>query len=339
MAPCSSHLLWNGFFLNIIILSSISCTIGCYTAIFSFGDSLADTGNLVHMPQPGKLPPFVFPPYGETFFNHATGRCSNGRLVIDFIAEYLGLPFVPPYFGGSMKIFKEAGVNFAVAGATALDTAFLQERGIMNKLTNTSLDVQLGLFKQLLPALSSDHKKLLGNSLILLGEIGGNDYNHAFFGGVSTESIQDLVPYVVNIIGQAIKELIELGAITILVPGNLPIELKQIQKLYPHAKIIYADYYNAVMPLYHSPNQFGFTGGVLRACCGWGGTYNYNSSVECGNPLASVCDDPSLYMNWDGIHYTEAAYKLIFESVIEGSYSFPSFEALCNLDGKYFNHK
>ncbi|KAJ6893628.1 hypothetical protein NC652_027623 [Populus alba x Populus x berolinensis] len=109
-----------------------------------------------------------------------------------------------------MKSFKEAGVNFAVAGATALDTAFLQERGIMNKLTNTSLDVQLGLFKQLLPALSSDHKKLLGNSLILLGEIGGNDYNHAFFGGVSTECIQDLVPFVVNIIGQAIKELIEL---------------------------------------------------------------------------------------------------------------------------------
>ncbi|KAL3576154.1 hypothetical protein D5086_021437 [Populus alba] len=349
MAPCSSHLLWNGFFLNIIILSSISCTIGCYTAIFSFGDSLADTGNLVHMPQPGKLPPFVFPPYGETFFNHATGRCSNGRLVIDFIAEYLGLPFVPPYFGGSMKIFKEAGVNFAVAGATALDTAFLQERGIMNKLTNTSLDVQLGLFKQLLPALSSDHKKLLGNSLILLGEIGGNDYNHAFFGGVSTESIQDLVPYVVNIIGQAIKIKKEYDHSTGCLEWlnkfsedhneQLLAELKQIQKLYPHAKIIYADYYNAVMPLYHSPNQFGFTGGVLRACCGWGGTYNYNSSVECGNPLASVCDDPSLYMNWDGIHYTEAAYKLIFESVIEGSYSFPSFEALCNLDGKYFNHK
>jgi len=88
MAPCSSHLLWNGFFLNILILSSISCTIGCYTTIFSFGDSLADTGNLVHMPQPGKLPPFVFPPYGKTFFNHATGRCSNGRLVIDFIGTF-----------------------------------------------------------------------------------------------------------------------------------------------------------------------------------------------------------------------------------------------------------
>ncbi|KAL9383792.1 hypothetical protein Peur_024115 [Populus x canadensis] len=176
------------------------------------------------------------------------------------------------------------------------------------------------------------------------------------------------------------QELIELGAITILVPGNLPIgclpsyitlfesldktdydhstcclewlnrfsedhneqllaELQQIQKLHPHAQIIYADYYNAVMPLYHSPNQSGFTGGVLRACCGRGGTYNYNSSVECGNPLASVCDDPSLYMNWDGIHYTEATYKLILESVIEGSYSFPSFKALCNLDGKYFNYK
>ncbi|CAK7350444.1 unnamed protein product [Dovyalis caffra] len=225
-----------------------------------------------------------------------------------------------------------------------------------------------------------DCKKLLGNSLILLGEIGGNDYNHAFFGGVSTEIIQDLVPYVINAIGLAIEEVIELGAITILVPGNLPIgclpsyltyfegsdkkdydqftgclnwlnkfsedhnqqllaELNKIQKLHPHAKIIYADYYNAVMPFYHSPNLFGFTGGVLKACCGWGGTYNYNSSVECGNLLASVCNNPSLYVNWDGIHYTEATYRLIFESIIEGSYSFPSFKALCNLDGRYFNYK
>jgi hypothetical protein len=71
------------------------------------------------------------------------------------VAEYLGLPFVPPYFGGSMESFKEAGVNFAVAGATALDAAFLQEKGLAKLVTNISLVVQLGLFKELLPSLCS----------------------------------------------------------------------------------------------------------------------------------------------------------------------------------------
>ncbi|KAJ6925999.1 hypothetical protein NC651_010443 [Populus alba x Populus x berolinensis] len=208
MAPYSSHFLWNLFLFNVLILSTISCTIGCYTSIFSFGDSLADTGNSRNLSPPDNLPHFSFLPYGETFFHHPTGRCSDGRLVIDFIAEYLGLPFVPPYFGGSMESFKEAGVNFAVAGATALDSAFLQEKGVTKLVTNISLVVQLGLFKELLPSLCStpsDCKKVLGDSLILLGEIGGNDYNHPFSEGINFETIQDLVPYVINTIGLAIK--------------------------------------------------------------------------------------------------------------------------------------
>lgn len=55
-----------------------------YTSIFSFGDSLADTGNLLHLrandpPNVGRFP------YGRTYFHHPTGRFSDGRLIIDFI--------------------------------------------------------------------------------------------------------------------------------------------------------------------------------------------------------------------------------------------------------------
>ena len=55
----------------------------------------------------------------------------------------------------------------------------------------------------------------------------------------------------------------------------------------------------------------------------------------------SVCDDPSSFVNWDGIHYTKATYKLIFESIIEEPYSYPSFKAFCELNDNemYFNSK
>ncbi|CAL0334434.1 unnamed protein product [Lupinus luteus] len=63
----------------------------------------------------------------------------------------------------------------------------------------------------------------------------------------------------------------------------------------------------------------GFTD--LKTCCGKGGSYNYNGSVVCGNPGVIACDDPSQHIAWDGIHLTEAAYRLIAKNIINGPYS------------------
>lgn len=57
-----------------------------YDRVFSFGDSLTDTGNARHLSPTGGGPASR-PPYGETFFRRPTGRASDGRLVVDFIGE------------------------------------------------------------------------------------------------------------------------------------------------------------------------------------------------------------------------------------------------------------
>lgn len=68
------------------------------------------------------------------------------------VAEAYGLPYLPPYLAiedGSTSTYKN-GVNFAVAGATALDAKFYADKKLGHVLwTNSSLSVQLGWFKKL----------------------------------------------------------------------------------------------------------------------------------------------------------------------------------------------
>nr|KYP43293.1 GDSL esterase/lipase At5g45910 family [Cajanus cajan] len=314
-----------------------------YDAIFNFGDSLSDTGNFLHsgaikFPVIGKLP------YGRTYFKNATGRCSDGRLVIDFIAEAYGLPFLPPYLALTKDQNIHAGVNFAVAGATALDSNFFIQAGLGKFLwTNDSLSIQLDWFRKLKPSLCTTKQ-------------GGNDVNYVAFAGNNITQLQAIVPPVIEAITKAINELIAEGARELLVPGNLPIgcsafyltlfrsenkedydeigclkafnsfaaycnkQLKQaletVRQKNPHSRILYADYYGAANRYCHAPGHYGFTHGVLRACCGEGGPYNFNISATCGHNGSKACANSSTYANWDGFHLTEAAYRYIAEGLI-----------------------
>ncbi|KAJ7964563.1 GDSL esterase/lipase [Quillaja saponaria] len=384
MAACPCFLWslqqqWIEVFLVVLVVTIPKATMGCYTSIFSFGDSLADTGNLYYSSQDPTNNCFLHP-FGETYFQYPTGRCSDGRLVIDFVAEYFGIPLLKPYLGiknGKLKDANvERGVNFAVAGSTALGIEFFDKNGIHNVITNDSLRIQLDWFKELLPSLwnssstSAGLKSILGSSLIFFGEIGGNDYNYPLFlQSKSVEEIMTYVPQVVGAITSGIKELIDLGAVTIVVPGYLPIgcsstyltiyttidekeydqagcikwlnkfseyhneqlqlALHQLRELHPHTNIIYADYYNAAFPLYQDPDQFGFTGSALKSCCGGGGSFNYNMSALCGSSVRIACDNPYHYINWDGVHLTEAAYRWIAQGILEGPYTIPHITMPC----------
>jgi phospholipase/lecithinase/hemolysin len=263
--------------------------------MFIFGDSLTDTGNYLSIFGDG---PSL--PYGQTFFHKATGRWSDGRVFADFVAKELGMPVPVAYFNGKTTEDFIYGANFAVGGATAMNHSFFQEKGITVADPRVGfLALQIQWFKQLLTLLcpQSDCKKILESSLFLVGEIGVNDYNIPA-ASLPFDEIRTFVPHVIQAIGEGIKELIELGAKTLVVPGIIPFgctpfyltmfhteneedydeetgcmkwlnefseyhenlfkeELNNVQRLYPEATVIHADYNGASLDIFKSAERYG----------------------------------------------------------------------------------
>ncbi|KAK6122941.1 hypothetical protein DH2020_043318 [Rehmannia glutinosa] len=69
-----------------------------------------------------------------------------------------------------------------------------------------------------------DHcSEWIGNSLVLMGDIEGNDIGYALTQGKSIEEVQTYVPAIVKAIIDATREVIELGATQAIIPGNAPL--------------------------------------------------------------------------------------------------------------------
>ncbi|XP_074592121.1 GDSL esterase/lipase At2g27360-like isoform X2 [Curcuma longa] len=346
------------FFFFFFFLLQSPRSLSCYSAIFSFGDSLTDTGNIVYFS--GGADPANRVPYGETYFRRPVGRYSDGRIVLDFLAQTLGLPLVPPYDAGHNREAPDfaSGANFAVAGASALSPRYYEAKGLNVSGEDYSLVTQLKWFRQMLQF--SHIGDTFDDALFFVGEIGVNDYKNLLsMDGKSVDYARCFAPSIVQGIGSAIDELLQTGARAVMVAGMFPLgciplfltmfltqqsdayepetgclkslnllsqyhnlllqhELGQIQKAHPRSKIIYADLYDNLMSVYKSPEQFGIKSTVV-ACCGGEGPYNFSFSVMCGDPTSKWCSRPLNYMCWDGMHFTEAASRVIARNIIEGS--------------------
>ncbi|RWW06586.1 hypothetical protein GW17_00030074 [Ensete ventricosum] len=244
----------------------LSSSTRTFDAIFNFGDSLSDTGNfLIANANAFPAPNIGNTPYGMTFFGHPTGRCSDGRLIIDF-------------FGTTTFIFS----FFLATIKTILHSVLMQPR-----LSD------FRCFRR------SCCRKLFGKSLFLVGEIGGNDYlvpltSHR----LTLEQVTAYVPTVVEAINNATERLIERGAVNLVVPGNPPSgcfsgilallngtckgdfehdtgclkkandllkyhnrllheEVVRLRRKYPHVRISYADFYKPIIRFARSPGKFG----------------------------------------------------------------------------------
>ncbi|XP_062228101.1 GDSL esterase/lipase At5g45910-like [Phragmites australis] len=296
-----------------------------YEAMFSFGDSVSDTGNIcVNKSAAAQLLLTIAqPPYGMTYFGHPTCRCSDGRLVVDFLAQELGLPLLPPSKLHGTDFRK--GANMAIVGGTALDFEFLKSIGLGYPIWNNgAMNVQIQWFRDLLPSICGSPqghgcKVHLAKSLFVFGPFGGNDYNAMLFFGFTVDQARNYTPRIVDNIASGVEQLIELGAVDIVVPGALPVgcfavyltilpstnpaeydefgclkplndlsryhnsllqsRLAGLRARHRSARIMYADYYAQIELTVHRPPLFGFSSGAMTACCGAGGG-KYNYEFE-----------------------------------------------------------
>ncbi|KAJ3671753.1 hypothetical protein LUZ60_007832 [Juncus effusus] len=356
--------------LNIFLIINISFVSSCdFPAIFNFGDSNSDTGGL--SAAFGAAPP----PNGETFFGRPAGRYCDGRLVIDFIANSLGLPYLSAYLDSIGTNFQH-GANFATAGSTIRrENRTLFQSGF----SPFSLDVQTWQFSQFINRsqfayqMGGVYREILPtqdvfSKALYTFDIGQNDLTSGYFVNQTTEDVKAYIPDLLDRFTSLVKTVHYLGGryfwihntgplgclpyVLVRVPKyavkkdpigcgsvfnevaqlyNLKLKetVSQLRKDLPSAKFTYVDVYSVKYEMFLNPQKHGFED-PLVACCGHGGKYNYDKDVGCGATktvnntqilIGKSCDKPLKKVCWDGIHFTEAANKFIFDQIAEGKYS------------------
>ncbi|RAL54189.1 hypothetical protein DM860_004660 [Cuscuta australis] len=191
-----------------------------FPAIFNFGDSNTDTGGFwAAFPSQG-------PPNGITFFGKPVGRATDGRVILDFLAEGLGLPFLSPYLKSIGSDYRH-GVNFATLGSTVLlPHSSLFDTGI----SPFSLAIQLNQFKHFKAAVDGGGggastflppENVFGKALYTF-YIGQNDFTGRL-GSLGISGVQPFLPEVVSQITDSIKEIHGMGGRTFMVLNLAPI--------------------------------------------------------------------------------------------------------------------
>ncbi|KAK9094389.1 hypothetical protein Scep_025858 [Stephania cephalantha] len=286
-------------------------------AIFNFGDSNSDTGGFWAAFPAQSLP------YGLTYFKRPSGRASDGRLLLDFLAQALGLPFISPYLRSIGSDFRH-GANYATLASTVLlpNTSLF-----VTGISPFSLAIQINQMRDFKARVSEQGPSerlpspdIFKKSLYIF-YIGQNDFT-SNLATIGISGVKQYLPQVVAQIAESIQELYNIGGRTFFVLNIAPIGcypafivelphtdsdldkygcmisynkavkdynemlkhmLTKARKTLSDASIIYVDIHSIYLKLVHQPSTHGLRYGT-KACCGQGGgDYNFNPKVFCGN--------------------------------------------------------
>src|SRR3984885_923370 len=248
-----------------------------YDAIYVFGDSYCDGGN-VFIASGGTIPPL---PYFD-------GRFSNGPIWIENVAGYMGLPMKPYLAGGS---------DFAFGGA------WVTEPQVTAYGTIPDVPQQVALY------LSLHGNKADPNALYVI-EGGGNDILGATGGSPSQLGFK-----IASGIAGSAQLLEKAGAQHILIPNLLDVGLLPAgqanatfasaaskatnqwlntllgQSLIQGTHVLRLDVFSLINAVQTAPFHFGFS----------------NVTTPC--LTTTVCSDPDHTFFWDAEHPTEFGHS------------------------------
>ncbi|MFQ6657358.1 hypothetical protein Gotur_027077, partial [Gossypium turneri] len=327
-----------------------------FPAIFNFGASNSDTG--------GYAAAFIQlqSPNGDTFFGMPAGRFCDGRLIVDFTAESLDLPFLSSYLN-SLAINFSHGASFATASSTIrlpmadvvpyghaspfyLPLQYLQFAQFKNR--SQFIRRHGGIYASLMPREETFSKALY------TFDIGQNDLTQSLFLNMTIVQVIVAIPDIVNHFSDIIKNLYNLGARSFWVYNTRPLGcFPQILTSFPLAEkdsIGCAKPYNLLAQRFNAELknalarlriEFPLATIVyvdlysalysLYTHPTKNGKYNYSKEAICGGKISvngknitvGSCKDPSVRVSWDGVHFIEAANKFAFDLVSSGDFSDP----------------
>ncbi|TYI75172.1 hypothetical protein E1A91_D07G257200v1 [Gossypium mustelinum] len=198
--------------LGFAVKSNADGSISCgFPAIYNFGDSNSDTGGISATLNE------ILPPNGETFFGHPAGRASDGRLIIDFIAEGIKLPYLSAYMDSIGTNFRH-GANFATGGSSVRPPGFSPfnlgiqiSQFIQFKARTTTLYNQISLNRRIPLSISNLPRPAEFSQALYTFDIGQNDLGHGFQ-TMSEKQARDSIPDIVGELSKAIHILYNEGA-------------------------------------------------------------------------------------------------------------------------------
>ncbi|XP_057422199.1 GDSL esterase/lipase EXL3-like [Lotus japonicus] len=317
-------------------------------AVFTFGDSILDTGNNNHIPT---LIRCDFKPYGRDFGegNHPTGRFSNGLVPSDIIAAKFGVKkLLPPYLDPNLQLQDLlTGVTFASGGA-GYDplTAIL----VSVKSLSDQLDMFKGYIKKIQEAVGSNRTAMIVSKSIYIVCSGSDDIANTYAETPFRRFKYDIPSYTDFMASEASKFLQELyglgarriGVFSVPVVGCVPAQrtigggkhracvnssnqaavlfnsklssqIDQLAKKFSDARLVYLESYYPFLDIIQNPAKYGFKE-TEKGCCGTG---YIEGAILCNPYTRNSCSNTSDHVFWDSYHPSEKAYYALSSLVLE----------------------